>query len=239
MFSIILKWHKTIGVCTAIFIIFLAMSGIVLNHSEQFNLNSRFIQTEWLLDLYQIKPASDPVAFNSENNWAVQIGERLYFNEQEIGKDIKQLKGMIKVNGLFIVAYDDKLTLVTDQGEIVETLSGEAGVPAGMRGVGYDENGNIIIKAAHGYYQVNLDDLKWQEFEYLLATWPQSLTVPDELKTVLYKKYRGTGLSIERVLLDFHSGRILGHSGVYLVDFFAFLFVSLAISGVWMWTKLR
>lgn len=239
MFSIILKWHKTIGVCTAIFIIFLAMSGIVLNHSEQFNLNSRFIQNEWLLDLYQIKPASDPVAYNSEKNWAVQIGERLYFNEQEIGKDIKQLKGMVKINDLFIVAYDDKLTLVTDNGEIVETLSGEAGVPAGMRSVGHDEQGNIIIKAVHGYYKVDLDELKWKEFDYLLATWSKSVSVPDELKKILYKKYRGSGLSLERVLLDFHSGRILGHNGVYLVDFIALLFVSLAISGVWMWTKLR
>jgi uncharacterized iron-regulated membrane protein len=59
------------------------------------------------------------------------------------------------------------------------------------------------------------------------------------LKETLEKTYRGVGLPLERVMLDLHSGRILGRAGVYLVDTAAVLFLLLAISGVWLWARRR
>jgi uncharacterized iron-regulated membrane protein len=55
----------------------------------------------------------------------------------------------------------------------------------------------------------------------------------------LRSAWRGTGLSLERVLLDLHSGRILGEAGVWLVDAAALLFLLLAGSGVWLWGRRR
>ena len=49
--------------------------------------------------------------------------------------------------------------------------------------------------------------------------------------------YRGSGLSLERVILDLHSGRIVGQWGVYVVDGAALLFLALVITGLWMWMK--
>jgi uncharacterized iron-regulated membrane protein len=37
------------------------------------------------------------------------------------------------------------------------------------------------------------------------------------------------------VLLDLHSGRIVGGWGIYLVDIIALLFIIIAITGIWMW----
>lgn len=235
MFPLFQKWHKKFGVFSALIVIFLASSGIALNHSEQLNLNSIYIQADWLLDLYQIKPANDPISFESSDAWAVQIGERLYFNEKEIAKDITELKGLIEINDFYVVAYDGQLSLLTPDAELIEHLSGAAGVPAGMQAIGFDDQANVIIRAAHGYYKVNLDELEWEEFDYLDATWSESTSVPDSLKSKLLKKYRGTGLTTERVLLDFHSGRIVGAWGVYFVDLIAVLFLILAFTGVWMW----
>jgi hypothetical protein len=237
MFGLIQKWHKRFGVATALFVIFLAASGIILNHSDQLNLNSKYIQSEWLLDLYQIKPTNDPIGFKTNDVWAVQIGERLYFKGNEIAKDITELKGLVTINDIYVVAYDGQLTLLTSDAEVIEHLSGAAGVPAGMQAVGFDELANVIIKAAHGYYRVNLDELEWEEFDHLDASWSEALEIPENNKSELLKKYRGSGLTSERVLLDFHSGRIVGQWGVYVVDFIALLFLILAFTGVWMWLK--
>ncbi len=235
MFSLFQKLHKKFGVFSALFVIFLALSGILLNHSQQLNLNSNYIQTEWLLDLYQIKPTSDPVGFNSSDVWSVQIGERLYFNGNEIAKDVSELKGLVHIDDMYVMAYDGQLTLLTSEAEIIENMSGAAGVPAGMQAIGFDEQANVVIKAAHGYYRVNLDELEWKEFDYLDATWSEPALVPENIKSSLLKKYRGSGLTTERVLLDFHSGRIVGQWGVFFVDFIAILFLVLAITGVWLW----
>ncbi len=58
--------------------------------------------------------------------------------------------------------------------------------------------------------------------------------MPCGLRGRLVEAYRGKGLLLERVLLDVHSGRILGAWGVYLVDAAAVLFLGLVLSGLWM-----
>ena len=45
-FLFIQKWHKKIGVYTALFVIFLAISGIALNHTEKLKLNTTYIKTD-------------------------------------------------------------------------------------------------------------------------------------------------------------------------------------------------
>jgi len=235
MFPIIQKWHKNFGLFVALFVIFLVLSGIVLNHSQQLKLNANYIQSEWLLDLYQINPAREPLGYLSSDSWVIQVGERIYFNDREIAKDVNKLIGIVKINNVYVVAFDDHLTQLTKDGEIIEHLTGAEGVPAGMEAIGYDNQGNVIIKAAHGYYRVNLDVLNWKEYDYLEANWSTATPVPDQLKSDLLKQYRGSGLTFERVLLDLHSGRMIGQWGVYFVDIVATLFLILACSGVWMW----
>jgi hypothetical protein len=237
MFSIFHKWHKNFGVFAALFVIFLVVSGITINHSQQLQLNKRYIQSQWLLDLYQINPASEPVGFQVDDAWVSQIGERIYFNSREIAKDVKKLIGAISANDLVTVAFDGQLKLVSREGETIEHLTGTEGVPAGMKEIGYDDQGDVVIKAAHGYYHVNLDELEWKEFDFLDASWSLAATIPEELNNNLLQQYRGSGLTIERVLLDLHSGRIVGAWGVYFVDLIAMLMLILSCTGVWMWWK--
>ena len=106
-----------------------------------------------------------------------------------------------------------------------------------MKEIGSDDQGDIVIKAAHGYYHVNLDALEWKEYDYLEASWLLASAIPDALNEDLLQQYRGSGLTIERVLLDLHSGRIVGSWGVYVVDLIAILLLVLSCTGVWMWWK--
>jgi len=234
-FLFIQKWHKKIGVYITIFVIFLAISGIALNHSEKFKLNTTFVKMEWLLNLYQIGPASEPIGYLSSNNWVIQVGKRIYFNNKEIINDANKLVGMVKINDTYVIAYDGKLMLLNKKGEILELLTGVEGVPAGMTKIGYDEQYNIIIKSAHGYYRVNLDILQWSEYDFINANWSSTSKITEPLKANILEQYRGTGLTAERTLLDLHSGRIFGKWGLYFVDLIAVLFVFIALTGIWMW----
>ncbi len=189
-FLVIQKWHKKIGVYVAIFVIFLAISGIALNHSDKFKLNTTFIKMEWLLDLYQIGPASEPIGYLSSNNWVVQVGKRIYFNNKEIINDANKLVGMVKINDTYVIAYDGRLMLLNKKGEISEFLTGVEGVPAGMTKIGYDEQDNIIIKSAHGYYRANLDILQWSEYDFINANWSSASKITEPLKANILEQYR-------------------------------------------------
>ena len=236
MFLVIQKWHKKIGICIALFVIFLSISGIALNHSEKLRLNTTFIKMEWLLDLYQISPPSDPISFSTHNNnWVSQLGKRIYFNDKEIINDAKKLVGVVYVNNTFVIGYDGKLMVLTNKGELLESLSGVEGVPAGMKKIGYDEVDNVVIESAHGYYRVNLEILVWDEHDYLSADWSTVSNISEHLKTAILNEYRGRGLTVERVLLDMHSGRVVGPWGIYFMDLVAILFLIISFTGVWMW----
>jgi len=234
-FLFIQKWHKKFGIYISLFVILLAISGIALNHSEELKLNTTYVKMGWLMDLYQINPKSEPIGYFLSNNWITKIDGHIYFNNKKIVDNTNKLIGVVNTNDTYTVAYDDKIILLTVEGEILESLGGAEGVPAGMKAIGNDEKNNIVIQSAHGYYRVNLDTLQWDEYSFLEANWSSASEITEPFKTNILEQYRGTGLTIERVLLDLHSGRIIGGWGIYLVDIIALLFIIIAITGIWMW----
>jgi len=108
-----------------------------------------------------------------------------------------------------------------------------------VRALGVTAEGELAIQAAHGVYHTDENLLEWHESAEVAAEWARPSPPPPPLKAALRQAYRGSGLPLERVLLDIHSGRILGTWGVYLMDAAAILFLVLAISGVWLWSKRR
>lgn len=239
MWAFIHKWHRKAGISAAFFVMLLVITGILLNHTDKLNLQNIFVQSETLLEWYHIQPKGEIKGFQSGQHWFTQIDGRVYFDEMELANHIEGLYGVVSGNDGFVIAMDDSLLILTQSGELVERLSGSEGVPAGIKSIGLASSGGVIIKAAHGDYIADLDNNEWLEQEGLQANWSVPEEIPEKLSEQLLVLYRGKGLPLERVILDIHSGRILGQAGVLLVDFMAILFLLLAMSGVWMWYKYR
>ena len=168
-----------------------------------------------------------------------QVGDRLYWNTTQIPLPATRLIGAVDFSDFAVVAIEGELLLLSDGGELIERLDGAAGVPAGMQAIGISAGGTLAIRAAHGYYQTDHMFLEWTETDTLQAAWAGAVTPEPKLRAALEQAWRGSGLSLERVLLDLHSGRILGSLGVYLMDAAAVLFLVLAASGVWLWSRRR
>ena len=93
-----------------------------------------------------------------------------------------------------------------------------------------------MVHAAIARHRIYLDDLQWQESIVTNTQWMAPVTPPSILFSALAAEYRGAGLSVERLLLDLHSGRIGGALGVWIVDATGILVLILAASGLWIWT---
>ena len=232
-------WHRYIGLSAALFVMVLSATGLALNHTESLGMDSTHVQSELLLDWYGIHApdyldsyAAGPVLFT-------EVNERVFRDTEILDEVSAPLIGAIAYQDLVIVANLDQLTLLDRDGELIETIGSAAGVPAGMKAIGVTTDGAIAIKAAHGYYLTDENLLEWSETDTLDATWSTPSDTPPELVHVLQEAYRGNGLPLERVVLDLHSGRLLGDAGVLLVDAAAILFMVLAISGVWLWSRRR
>lgn len=232
-------WHRYAGLCAALLTLVLAITGIVLNHTERLQLDSRFVESKWLLDWYGIDAPAVQQAYQLNRQWLVHVGDNLYLDTQRVeGSYTMKPVGVLSFPHFIAAAVSNEIVLMTREGEIIERLGGMQGVPSGMQGMGLLDDGRIVIQAAHGFYLTDRDFLQWKEQPQVgNASWSKPAELPPDLKTQIAHLYRSNELPVERVMLDLHSGRLLGSWGPYLMDGAAILLVFLAFSGVWLWTK--
>jgi hypothetical protein len=232
-------WHRYIGLSAALFVMVLSATGLALNHTDSLHMDSTYVQSELLLDWYGIHAPDGLGSYSTDSVIVTAVNERVFRDHQILDDVPVPLVGVIDYLDLTIIASLDQLTLLNREGELIESMGSAAGVPAGMKAIGITTDGAIAIKAAHGYYLTDENLLEWIETDTVEATWSTLSDTPPELAQTLQASYRGHGLPLERVVLDLHSGRLLGDAGVVLVDAAAILFMLLAISGVWLWSRRR
>ena len=232
-------WHRYIGLGAALFVIMLAITGLALNHTESLDMDSTHVQTDLLLDWYGIRAPDKFASFSAGNSMFSEVNQHIYRGSERMADLRVPLIGAVAIQDIIILASLDQLTVLSADGEVIEHLGSAAGVPAGMTSIGTTGDGSIVIKAAHGFYLTDDSFLEWEETDSVEATWSRQTPTPAELATALRMAYRGSGLTLERIILDLHSGRILGNAGVLLVDAAAILFLLLACSGVWLWSRRR
>lgn len=228
-------WHRYIGVSAALLVIILAITGLMLNHTDKLQLDSRYVSNNWLLNQYGIHAPTDIYAYQLQNHWLSQWGERLFLDQTEIGETQEKLLGGLFYKGMLIMAMESEVWLLTPEGELIEKLGSNEGPPAGMSAIGIGDDGQVAVMSARGIYTADRDLVIWQDAPETITVWVNSKDLPASLYQHLLQKYRGRGLSLERVILDLHSGRIFGQYGIYIMDAAAVLMLFLAISGSWIW----
>ena len=230
-------WHRHIGIISALFVILLAGTGLLLNHTEELALDSRHVPSGLLLDWYGIKAPSSMPGYRVGSHTISEVGTRIYWDTTLMPQVSPPLRGAIAVQDMIIIGTDGQLVLFTSDGELIERMGKSDGTPAGIQSLGINTGGDLVVRTATGILQADSTFLKWRESTDTPIHWSVPVQPVPELRKALQQAYRGSGLTLERVLLDIHTGRILGSHGTYLIDAAALLFLALAISGVWLWAR--
>lgn len=229
------QWHRYIGINLALFILILSITGIMLNHTSQLELDKKYIQTGWILNHYGISAPEKINSFNSKGKWVSQWNELLYLNAHAIGKTETDIIGAIHYQNMVIIALHDTLLIYTQDGELIERVSGAEGFPPGIEAIGITDTNLVSVRSANGIFTTNEEFLFWQQSPSAISIWSDPVALPRGLYQEILELYRGKGLKLERIILDLHSGRILGDWGIYFTDFIAVLMIFLASSGSWLW----
>ncbi len=234
-------WHRYMGVSAALFAILVAITGVLLNHTEDFDLDSRHVQADWVLDWYGIQAPQELLSFPVATRHVTLMGEHLYLDRREIDGEFRELVGAVLLNDIVVVAVSDSILLLTARGELIERLTGKDGVPAGMKRIGTDAAGGLVVEGGHDLYRSDDNFLRWQHSEQAASPvrWARAGPLDPQLRTALQQHFRGEVLPLERLLLDLHSGRFFGRFGPWVIDAAAVLMTLLALSGTWIWLKRR
>lgn len=234
-----INWHRTAGFIATLFILMLAVTGVLLNHTDDFKLDEIYIDNETILDWYGIAPESAPVSYQSDGHWLTQIDNRLYLDDAEITGNPDQLQGVVTSMDIFILAFTHGLYLITQGGDLIEKITGRQNIPENIQGIGLGPAGGIIIRSSGSEFYTDQDMQTWSPYRKADSNWSVSEQPPSAMEKKLLHMYRGRGLTLEKLLVDLHSGRILGRIGVYLIDLVGIIFIILAFSGWCVWMKRR
>lgn len=234
LIGLLWRWHRRTGVAICLFVLVLAATGVLLNHSTGLGLDGRFVHWQWLTRHYG-DDSGDLRAFPVDGRWLSRaIDGRLYLDSAEVATCHGELVGVALVEPLLLAACEEELVLLTRSGELVESLTASTGLPVPLAGLGLFE-GAVALRSSGQWVLADLDSLTFEQRPPAGSMIPQLTAgkLPADIQQNIPAPARW--LTWERVLLDLHSGRILGGAGVWLVDGVGVLLICIAFSGVTMW----
>jgi len=236
------EWHRKFGIIAAFFIIFLSISGVALNHTTTLSLAHQPISNTWLLDHYGINPPND-VRFYQRGSLTV-TNNYLWLDDKLLLESASHIIATTFIPSaqnssdqiILAVSYE-QIYLFNQQGDLIDQLGEELGLPQNISAVSVN-NTNIVVRTTTGYFQANTEFFDWQKVNFAVEpNWIKPIKAQAKTITKAKVAYRSQFLTLERLILDAHSGRIFGLFGVLFMDAVAILLILLSLSGVYIWIR--
>lgn len=229
-FSLLLhRWHRRIGVTVSLFLIWMAASGWLLNHTGGFDLAQRNLTGDFITAHYGIRNEMPEQVFIADEHWLAVADSAAVLDGKKITALFSQPHGMVVKEKVLFVADAVELVLLDANGELIDKIS----APIAIERIGLGCGGVVIanpdkqLMTKEGTTFSNCADVvQWAREEKLTA----------ERRAELIPLLR-SGVTLERVLLDLHSGRFFGAWGPYVVDTIGLAMIALALSGVWLFIR--
>ncbi|MBE8232165.1 MAG: hypothetical protein HAW67_00405 [Endozoicomonadaceae bacterium] len=230
---LLIKTHRYIGLASFIILCWLAVSGLLLNHTEALKLSHKVTTNRFLLSLYNVPEPVFTQGAKSNDQWVFAIDHTLYLDRLKLSTiDHSSFIAALSKDDLLVIATEKKLLLFTEKGELVDRLTSTDTIKA----IGLNTKADIVVDTDKGCLVVNDDMTLFSACstrEEGAINWVTLSDIPDTLKADL--RSQNGGISLERVFLDAHSGRILGIAGVYFMDVMAILIIIIGLSGFAIW----
>lgn len=232
-------WHARLGALAALFFILMVVTGLALNHTSSLQLNQRTVSTPWLMAWMGLRTELPSQGYHVGEQYLVSTDEKTLLGDKHLVNVRSLVLGAVAWNGMVAVADHNTLYLYDSQGSLVDHMSAENLPQQSLLGLGLMGD-VLVLKTAKGNFKT-ADALHWQlltdtEASAKNLTWAMPSALPSTMHAVLMTHF-APSVSLERVILDLHSGRMFGNYGPLLMDAVAIILLGLAISGVWMYFR--
>lgn len=240
------KWHRRIGLTVAIFLFNLAVTGILLNHSEEFELHKQYVESDWLVNLYGVKaPDSGKCQIISHLKKRIcQLGNRIYLGKNQIISQAAPIIGLVEFDHLFYLATSSRIYIYTKDFALVESLSQQVGLPVPIYELNVvnqssndDATGKLLISTDQGNWSLDHENLAWDQSDFEMNSSTPLVGLQGEQLATLQKEYLSRQITYLKFVQDLHSGRIFSLPGKLLTDLVGIIIILLAISGFFAWQR--
>mgnify|MGYP006072934753 FL=1 len=229
-------WHRYLGITVSLFVIILSATGLFLNFSDSLRLNKTHISTAWLLNHYNIGNFNVS-SFKTNDPLVSQASNFVYLNGHYALNLNESLVGAVNLNKYILLATQTSLVVIDRKGQIVDEISKFTGLPENPLGISITDDGHPVIRGINTYWKGSNELSAWQPLSGPHPKWVAPTETPDNINTLIQNHARSNEINYERVLLDLHSGRLLGSWGQNIMSLSAVLLLVLAITGIFIWLR--
>ncbi len=230
------RWHRRLGVLAALFVILLAFTGFALNHAAALQLDRLVIRSPQILRWYGIELPDQIAGIAVGDQWVSRVAEGLFLDQRQVATCRSELIGAVVVEEQLAVACQRELLLFTREGLLIDRIDPTYRLPVPVDALGQAAEG-LVLRARGQVLRVLPEAPEFLALESETVRWSQLQPLPPPLVAALAPFAAGDELTLERLVLDLHSGRLLGVRGVWLMDAVAVAMVVLALTGLVAWRR--
>lgn len=232
------EWHRKLGIFAAFFLIFLSLTGIALNHTDSLNLAHQPIKNSWMLNHYGIQAPTDIRFYPITNDVALFVTDHLvWFQDKVLLESDETIIALGQFKGFIIVVTSNQLYLYNLSGELIDRLDDTSGIPASITAMAINDK-QLYLKTNNGIYQSDQDLFDWQLAPASqVLTWVKAKQAPASAVVNITREFKSQFLTLERLIVDAHSGRVFGMIGIIFMDLVGFLLILLSLSGIYIWIR--
>ena len=232
------KIHRQAGILSALIITLVTLTGIVLNHIGELELDQSYPQGSIILLPYQAVIDAKPTTLSTEITWRELVisveGHRILVNDELRAAGCRTLLDAAATRDELLLMCEQQWLLLAADGKLLDIYEPSFfDIPQNFDLVADIERFYLLDSstdrtASNSALVIDLD-----LFTTANVVLPQRLL--PALQSSQVRTKINSAITWERVLLDLHSGRWFGAWGVWLFDLAAILLLILALSGTWIW----
>ncbi|WPJ97633.1 PepSY-associated TM helix domain-containing protein [Coraliomargarita algicola] len=235
---VILAWHRWMGLVSALFLVVLSITGLALNHTERLGLDTIQINNRFILSRYGMAAGSEIHAYRIHGSHTLaHLNGQLFYDGQALTHGDLPL-GIVEGDPISVVATATQLIYLSGDGELIETIHHSQLPYDKLIAVGRSGDDRPVLIAEEGCWS---PDANWLDFDTYQAGYNVSPLIQTELSdasaATILDAFQGSGVSLYRVMLDLHAGRLFGWGGRTLMDLTAIAILLLVSSGIGGWLR--
>lgn len=228
------RWHRRLGLAAALFLVWISISGILLNHTSELGLASKALPANLAST---VSPLSTESIYTLESALGqfVLSGGWLRLQNKKIAQCESTLVGAVTLKEQIWLACSKQVLVFNSMGDLLEVMDQFFGVPVPIDRIGpCSDNPNasskdsLCIESQTASYRFDNASSTWLA-QSPPVTWNTPLSARAQLAVVPEVH------NWQRFMLEAHSGRLFGRWGVLIVDLVGVISLLLAFSGCYVW----
>ena len=235
---VIVAWHRWMGLLSALFLVVLSITGLALNHTERLGLNQIQVRNGWILSKYGMEGGNAISGYRiHEENTLAHLDGQLFYNGDSLASSEAPI-GIIEGDPITVIASATQLIYLSAEGELIEAVNTSHLPFSIITAIGKSNQAPAVLVTAEGNWSPDANWLEFTAYEGAYSVEPLATTElsPSETDAIL-DTFQGGGVSLYRVLLDLHAGRLFGWGGRTLMDLTAIAILLLVTSGIGGWLR--